>query len=228
MSSDKTTIGDRFKEYEAVNRCFLTRRLPVIMRLDGKAFHTITRKSFGKKWNIDFVNLMIDTAKAVQKDIQGCNFCYCQSDEISFIITDYKTINTDAWFNYNVNKMVSISASLASSTFSLLYSKPVCFDSRVFSIPQDEVTNYFIWRQIDATRNAIQMSAREYYSHKELNNKNTNEIQEMLFQKGINFNNYSSIRKRGFCIIDGKVDCDIPIFTQEREYINRHVYIRED
>jgi len=145
--SDKTSIGDRFKKYETVTRYYLHSRIPVILRLDGVAFHTITRKSFGRKWSIEFTNLMIETSKRVQKEVQGCNFCYCQSDEISLLITDYKTINTNSWFNYNISKMISVSASMASTTFSKLYGKEVSFDSRVFSLPQDEVANYFIWRQ---------------------------------------------------------------------------------
>jgi tRNA(His) 5'-end guanylyltransferase len=124
--------------------------------------------------------------------------------------------------------MVSISASLASVAFSKIYGKSVCFDSRVFSVPQDEVANYFIWRQNDATRNSIQMAGREHYSQKEMFNKNCNDIQEMLFNKGINFNDFPVIRKRGFCIINDKVDKEIPVFTKDRQYIEKFVYVRED
>lgn len=177
---------------------------------------------------MEFVEQMIETAKTVQKDMQGCEICYCQSDEISFLLTDYKTIATEAWFKYDARKMISISASLASAVFSRLHGKNVCFDSRVFSVPQDDVTNYFIWRQIDATRNATQFAGREYYSHKEMNNKNCNEIQEMLFQKGINFDKYPTIRKRGFCVVNNIVDTEIPIFTKDRNYIDQFVNVRED
>ena len=172
---------------------------------------------------------MIDTAKVLVNNIQGCNFCYCQSDEISCLITDYRTIGTDAWFDYNVNKLVSISASIASSNFSMQLNDIVHFDSRAFSIPMDEVCNYFIWRQLDATRNAIQMAGREYFSHKELQNINCNQIQEKLFQeKDINFNDYPIIRKRGFCIVNGQLDESIPLFTKDRAFVDKHVYIRED
>jgi tRNA(His) 5'-end guanylyltransferase len=228
MSRDGLDIGDRMKNYESVCAWTLTRRIPVILRIDGRAFHTLTRKQFGRKWSIQFVEQMVEVAEALCKDIQGCNFCYCQSDEISFLITDYRTISTDAWFGYDARKMISISASLASSVFSRKYDCNVCFDSRVFSIPQDEVANYFIWRQIDATRNAIQMAGREQYSHKELNNKSCNEIQEMLFKKGINFDKYPTVRKRGFCLIDGKINMEIPIFTKDRQFIEKHVFVRED
>jgi tRNA(His) 5'-end guanylyltransferase len=144
-------------------------------------------------------------------------------------LTDYKTIRTGRWFDYDVRKLISITASLASSAFSRIYGSNVCFDSRAFNLPQDEICNYYIWRQVDATRNAIQMAGREYFSHKQLHKKSCNEIQEMLFQeKEINFNDYPIIRKRGFCVIDGELDDKIPIFTQDRNYIEKHVYIRED
>ena len=171
---------------------------------------------------------MIETAKTVQKDIQGCDFCYAQSDEISFLLTDYRKVTTDPWFGYDVRKMISISASLASAVFSQLYGKNVCFDSRVFSLPMDEVVNYFVWRQIDATRNAIQMAGRENYSHKELFEKSCSDIQEMLFQKGINFDKYPIVRKRGFCVVDGEVDLSIPIFSKDRAFIEKFVNVRED
>ena len=226
--SDGLSVGNRMKAYENVFSFTLPKRIPVILRIDGRAFHTITRKRFGKGWSMEFAEQMIETAKAVMKDIQGCKFCYSQSDEISFLITDYRTISTDSWFDYDVRKMISISSSLASATFSNLYGKPACFDSRVFTVPQDDVVNYFIWRQIDATRNAVQMAGREYYSHKELYGVNCNEIQEKLFQKGVNFDKYPIIRKRGFALVNNELDDRIPIFSKKRDYIEQFVYIRED
>ena len=171
---------------------------------------------------------MIETAHAIMGDMQGCKFCYSQSDEISFLLTDYETITTDPWFGYDLRKLISISASLAAASFSRIFGKNICFDSRAFSIPQDDVCNYFIWRQVDATRNAIQMATREYYSHKELQGKKTPDLNELLFQKGINFDKYPIIRKRGFCIIDKSLDSKIPVFTQDRDYVEKHVYVRKD
>lgn len=226
--SDGLDIGNRMKQYENVSAWEMPRRIPVIIRIDGRAFHTITRRRFGKAWSQEFVEQMVETALTVVKDIQGCNLAYSQSDEISFLLTDYRTISTEAWFGYDARKMISISASLASAVFSRLYGKNVCFDSRVFSLPHDEVCNYFLWRQIDATRNAIQMAGRELYSHKQIYNKSCNEIQELLWQKGVNFNDFPIHRRRGWCIIDDIADFDIPIFSQDRNYIERHVFVRED
>lgn len=226
---DGLDIGKRMKQYEKCSEFYLPKRIPVILRIDGRAFHTITRKRFGKAWSQEFVEQMIQVAQTVLNDIQGCSICYSQSDEISFLLTDYKTIKTNGWFDYDTRKLISISASLASSVFSRLYGRNVCFDSRAFSMPQDDICNYFIWRQIDAFRNAVQMAGREYFSHKQLNKKSCNEIQEMLFQNhNINFNDYPIIRKRGFCIINKMTDYEIPKFTQNRNYIEKHVYVRED
>jgi tRNA(His) 5'-end guanylyltransferase len=228
-ASDGLDLGNRMKQYERVSEFILSRRIPVIVRIDGRAFHTITRKRFGKAWSMEFVEQMIETAQTVQADMQGCQFCYSQSDEISFLLTDYRTINIEPWFGYDIRKIISISSSLAASVFSRLYGKNICFDSRAFSLPLDEVTNYFIWRQIDATRNAIQMAAREKFSHKQLYYKSCAEMQEMLFQQhGINFNDYPIVRKRGFAIVDSESDFNIPIFTKDREYIEEFVDIRED
>ncbi len=226
MSND--SLGDRMKGYENITRGYLTRRVPVIIRVDGKAFHTVTRE-FGKGWSELFTNMMISTAGWGMKQIQGCSLAYCQSDEISYLLTDYRTVNTDTWFGYNIQKLASITAAAVSAKFSLRLNKEVMFDARVFNIPQDEVCNYFIWRQQDATRNAVQFAGHENFSHKELHKKSCNDIQEMLFKKKlINFNDYPIIRKRGFCIVDDVVDSNIPIFTQDREYIEKHVNVRED
>ena len=225
---DGLDIGDRMKRFESVTELHLPRRIPVIVRVDGRAFHTFAKNSFGKRWSSEFVESMIAVAKAVISDIQGCNFCYCQSDEISFLLTDYKTVKSEAWFGYDLRKVVSISAAMASAVFSRLCGQNVCFDSRAFSIPKDEVTNYFVWRQIDAIRNAVSMAVREYYTQKELNNRSCKDMQDLLLQKGINFDDYPTIRKRGFCIIEKDVDFNIPIFTTNRSYIERFVNIRED
>jgi len=228
MKRDGLDIGNRMKIYERCFEFMLPKRIPVIVRIDGRAFHTITRKRFGKNWSLEFVEQMVEVAKTVAKDM-GCKFCYSQSDEVSFLLTDYETIKTDGWFNYDTRKIISISASLAASVFARLHGRNISFDSRCFSLPKDDICNYFLWRQLDATRNAVQMAGREYFSHKELHQKTGNMIQEMLFQKhGINFNDYPIVRKRGFCILDSNKDFEIPLFNQDREYIEKFVYTQKD
>lgn len=248
MSNKKDSLGDRMKEnYENRAKTYLVRRMPVILRLDGKAFHTFT-KGFKRPYDVIFHNAMNATVKYLCENIQGCKIGYTQSDEITLLITDFDTLTTDAWFDYAVEKMCSVAASMATLAFNKAFEKEVdeyciagsdvqsnwyrvaiekgaMFDCRCFNIPKEEVTNCFIWRQQDATRNAIQMLGQCNFSHNELQNKSCNEIQDILMtQKGINFNDMATAFKRGVCCKRNKegiweIDQEIPIFTQDRNYI---------
>lgn len=232
MGNKKDSLGDRMKEfYENRTRNFLPRRTYTIIRVDGKAFHSYTRgliRPFDEK----LVNDMDETACYMCKNIQGAKFAFVQSDEISILLTDFEGLTTDAWFDGNIQKMVSISASLATAKFNELRpNKIALFDSRVFTIPSDiEVENYFIWRQQDTTRNSISSVAQSMFSHRELENKNTDQMQEMCFQKGVNWNDFSAKLKRGRLIVkqdyekEGAtrtkwVSVEPPIFTEEREIL---------
>ena len=227
-------LGRRMKEYyEQVPKTKLVRRMPVAIRIDGKAFHTFTR-GFKKPFDDVLVKSMQDTMKYLCENIQGCVLGYTQSDEITLILVDYKNLNSSAWFDYEVQKMCSIAASMATMAFNKIFYKNIedyiynlnmawndeleefkyastllkaadkgaMFDARVFNIPKEEVTNLVYWRQLDATRNSIQMVGQAYFSHKELQNKSCNMIQDMLMtQKGINWNDYPVHLKRGTCCI---------------------------
>lgn len=269
---DKTTIGDRMKNnYENITRYYLTRRMPVIIRIDGKAFHTFT-KGFKKPFDDILVKTMQDTMKYLCENIQGCVLGYTQSDEISLVLVDYAELTTDAWFGNNLQKMCSISASMATLAFNKTFTRNISkqskrfyteyleekdasyietleiamnkgamFDSRVFTIPKEEVCNYLIWRQQDATRNSILSVGIANFSQKELHGKSCNNIQDMLMlQKSINWNDYATTLKRGSCCIkkviqdpdvdikDGAypvtrwvIDDEIPIFTQDRNYVEK-------
>ena len=282
---DKTTLGDRMKNnYENITRYYLTRRMPVIIRLDMKAGHTFT-KGFKKPFDDVLVKTMQDTMKYLCENIQGCVLGYTQSDEISLVLTDYAELTTDAWFGNNLQKMCSVSASMATLAFNKFFSEQVqdfmyaccddfgddvlpekpndyelahnvyfkkfnaaMFDSRVFTIPKEEVCNYLIWRQQDATRNSIQSVGQANFSQKELHGKSCNNIQDMLMlQKSINWNDYSTTLKRGSCCIkidDGitkydevgnicdyipsskwVIDNEIPIFSQDRNYIEKLINV---
>ena len=253
----KDALGDRMKgNYENRSKTYLTRRTPCIIRLDGKAFHSFTR-GFQKPYDEIFHKAMNSTVQYLCQNIQGCKFGYTQSDEISLLLTDYDTLTTDAWFDYNVQKMCSVAASMATLAFNRAFAEEVkaragfdlndklldtyckaidkgaMFDARCFNIPASEVVNCFIWRQEDATRNAIQMLGQTHFSHSELHKKNTDMIQEMLWQKGINFNDMPIEFKRGICCYKRSVerngalrsewyiDKECPIFTQDRSYIER-------
>ena len=217
-------LGDRMKKnYEDRNRTFLTRRTPVILRLDGKAFHTLTR-GYDKPFDENFYQCMVETMRKVFNSIQGAKVAYYQSDEISILITDFDRLTTEAWFDYNVQKMVSISASIASVVFSKLFERYALFDSRVFNIPRSEVANYFVWRQNDWTRNSIQMLAQAHYSHKELHKKGQADMHEMLYEKGINWAHLESKWKNG-TFIDVSFDDTITdvIVKENRGYIEQYL-----
>ena len=215
----KDNIGDRMKSfYEDRTRYQLTRRTNTIIRIDGKAFHTYT-KGLQRPFDQGLMEDMNKTAEYLCQNIQGAKFGYVQSDEISILITDYDDNDTHAWFDANLQKMASIAASLATAEFNRLrlirkmnttvatagsileQFKHAMFDARVFQIPyQEEVINYFIWRQQDATRNSISSVAQSLYSAKELHGKKTSDMQEMIFQKGINWNDFTPREKRGSII----------------------------
>jgi len=204
----KDSLGDRMKNnYENRTRTYLPRRTNAIIRVDGKAFHTFT-KGMERPLDSEFIDDMNQTAKYMCENIQGAKFGFVQSDEISIWLTDYDEIKTEGWFDYNLQKMCSISSSLATAKFNQLRSEKSklkslpLFDSRVFIIPElDEVINYFIWRQQDATRNSIQMAAQSIFSSKELHGMNMNAMQEMMFTKGVNWNDYPDGFKRGRSIV---------------------------
>ena len=263
---DKTSLGDRMKNnYENVNRFYLTRRMPVIIRVDMRAGHTFT-KGMNKPFDDVFVKTMQETMEYLCENIQGCVLGYTQSDEISLVLVDYAELTTDAWFGNNLQKMCSVSASMTTMAFNKFFygnmpadeensgtyykalEKGAMFDSRVFTIPKEEVCNYFIWRQQDSTRNSIQSVGQANFSQKELHGQSCNNIQDMLMtQKGINWNDYATTLKRGSCCIkvdDGLteydetgnicgytqrskwiIDNEIPIFSQDRNYIEKLINI---
>lgn len=221
--SDKTTLGTRMKEnYENRTKQFLTRRCPTIIRIDGKAFHTYT-KGLKKPFDEGLIEDMQETTKFLCEQIQGAKLGYTQSDEISILLTDYDNLQSQAWFDYNVQKITSITASLATAKFNelrlnRLHKKLAFFDARVFQVPEkEEVVNYFIWRQQDAERNSISMLAQSLYSHKQLFKKNTSNMQEMCFQKGYNWNDLPYEQKRGSFIVKNLYINDKLMHIYEKE-----------
>lgn len=284
---DRSDLAERMKGYEKRNRYFLQRRMPVILRLDMRAGHSFTR-GFERPFDEVFIKSMQDTAKYLCENIQNCKLSYQQSDEITLLLVDYDKLNTYCFFDYRVDKLCSIAASMATMAFNKFFEKYVdeyrfskwdgvskyedgtwgyiqtllnavnkgaMFDCRCFNIPKEEVTNLIYWRQLDASRNSIQMVGQANFSHKELQNKSCNDIQDMLMtQKGINWNDLPTYQKRGSCCVRNKIviksdgvmgtvqlrdisksenewiiDTDIPIFKGEgREYIDRLVFVGEE
>ena len=291
-----TDLDIRMKNYEKVTDQKLIRRMPVLIRIDGRAFHTFT-KGFNKPFDDILINAMKETTKYLCENVQNCVLGYTQSDEISLLLVDYKELDTQPWFDNRIQKIVSNTAALATDKFKeafinniekfgcenipdwdmggtnewltdqqaqdLNYIQTLCnaienkykgFDARCWNIPKDEVTNYFFWRQQDCIRNSIQMVGQANFSHKELQNKSCNQIQDMLMErKGINWNDLPIYQKRGSCCVrnnivistDGTteivqlrdssesenvwiIDKEIPIFKGEgREYIDNLINVGE-
>lgn len=256
---DKTDLAKRMKTYEAVSKTTLVRRMPVIIRIDGKAFHTFTR-GFAKPFDEVLMNAMKETMMYLCREIQGCVLGYTQSDEITLVLIDYKKLDSSAWFDNEVQKICSVVASMATLYFNRIFyekvidnpstwelehfdlcasydkaiKKGAMFDARCFNVPKEDVCNNIYWRQLDATRNSIQMVGQANFSHRQLQNKSCSQIQEMLFaEKGINWNDFSTDKKRGSCCIktdDGwVVDNEIPMFKGDgRKYIEDLIFIEAE
>lgn len=260
-------MGERMKNfYENRAKTYLIRNTPVIIRVDGNAFHTLT-KGMEKPFDNVLMETMQETMVEMCKEIGGCVFGYTQSDEISLLLVDYKRLNSDAWYDYGVEKLASRAASKATNKFNQIfkkkaeeaiknseldekvvraYKKAIAkgaeFDGRCFNVPKEEVTNYFFWRQLDASTNSVAMLAQSQFSPSELHKKSWSDMQDMLMiEKGINWNKYSTSVKRGICckkvikVVTGKngtkternvweLDMDIPEFKgEDRIYIEEVV-----
>lgn len=238
QKQSKDSLGDRMKSvYENRTRYQLPGRTYIIIRIDGKAFHSYT-KGLIRPFDKDLIEDMDSTAIHLCKNIMNCQFAYVQSDEISLLLTDFITTDTQAWFDNNLQKICSVSASLATGAFNKKryargITKDAYFDSRVFSIgSKSEVANYFLWRQQDATRNSISSVAQSLFSQKELHGVSTKEMQELVFQKaGINWDKYDPKLKRGRWIEkvylgNGRSDwysIECPIFNHDWYWIDSRI-----
>lgn len=261
-------LGKRIKAYENESDMKLVKKLPVIIRVDGRAFHTFTKK-LEKPFDDILIDSIQETMRYLCKNIGGCVLGYCQSDEISLLLQDYKNEETQPWFDYRLNKLCSVAASMATFAFNRAFEnnvtefyndcidneendnrmkalleccdKGATFDARAFTLPFNEVTNYFYWREADAMRNSVEMVGHANFSAKQLHKVNTDGIKKMLLGKGIDYDKIPTYKQRGVCCIktkmpsfspDGKPvmrtvwvnDIDIPIFKGEgREYIESKI-----
>lgn len=228
-------LGTRMKTfYESAPKIHLMHRCPVAIRLDGRAFHTFT-KGFQKPFDEILMESMQETMQYLCENIQGCAFGYTQSDEITLILVDYKNLTSAAWFDYEVQKICSIAASMATMAFNKyfydnvfmynataaidlsnkeypfkkVYSKAVekgaMFDARCFNIPKEEVANLIYWRQLDAMRNSVQAVGQANFSCKELSGKSCADIKEMLKEKGVDWDSFPLEFQRGSCCVRNAV-----------------------
>lgn len=190
-------LGDRIKDmFESRTKILLPRRTYTVIRIDGKGFSKYTR-SLNKPFDLDLAHDFDETSKVLCSEIMGCKLAYTQSDEITLILSDFDGPMTDAWFDANLQKMCSVSASIATAAFNRLRSarnvdsRPAYFDSRVFTIPQrDDVVACLMWRQADAIRNSISMVARTVMSHKEMDGIGVARLKDIIVEKGVDLSSF--------------------------------------
>ena len=260
MGDITETLSEKMKRLENKDVVKLQSKTPVIIRLDGKAFHTFT-KGLDKPFDKDLSDIMQYTAMSLASEIQNVKFIYSQSDEISLLLTDWDKSTTDTWYGYRVQKMTSVSASIATLAFNenildttskywgLMMTKDISwedeklyrekydlwkskkfkalFDSRVFNLDKEEVSNYFLYRYKDAKRNSAQALAQSEFSQKQLVGVSCPDMIEMVKEKtGIDYNELSSLQKVGFAIYkdeDGNwlLDKEVPDIYENREYVEK-------
>ena len=218
----KDDLGDRMKrDYESRTRMLLPRRTYTLIRCDGEAFHTYTR-GCARPYDLELMADMDSTAVRLCREISGARVAYVQSDEISLLLTDFDSPQMEAWLDGNAQKMASVSASIATAAFNQARqaraesAEWALFDSRVWTIPdRTEVANYFIWRQQDASRNSVSMTARACFPQERLDRLTADQMQELLWrEQGINWNDLPAGFKRGRAVI--------PVAeTRDVEYIDR-------
>ena len=198
------------KGYESITHCHLMRRCPVIIRVDGRAFHTLTR-NMEKPFDSGLVYAMTAAAREVAEDIQGCKLAYVQSDKASFLLLDTDTLETQPWFGYDLSKLVSLAASTMTAHFNnfQMPTKPSTprlsvFDARAFNVPFEEIANYFLWRAKDWQRNSIQMLAQSHFSPRELHGKKRSDMVDMLTGIGVDWQSLPGRLRCGSYFVPGR------------------------
>jgi len=239
MGVDKVDLDNRMKRYEWACASQLTERMPVVIRVDGRAFHTLLAQA-ARPFSTE-VQLAMDAAMlALCEEAQGAEMAYAQSDEISVLLNSYRTIKSQPWFANEAQKIASISASVATAAFNHHWleedGRSAHFDARVFVLPEAEVANYFIWRQRDWERNSLHMLARSLYSTSELVGKKKADMLAMCREKGVVWEDLHPALKRGRCAkrqsyegpggslrYEWRVDDHVPVFSQARDYVEQHL-----
>lgn len=201
---NKDTLGDRCKRYESNSEHYFTPKIPIIVRIDGKAFHTWT-KGCERPYDQLLIDCMFESAKQVAKQMQGCRALYAQSDEVTFVLTDDSSIESQQWFGGRQNKIESVTAAMMTAYFnknwltSVLEEAPLSFksfmgkynpavfDARAFQVPKEDVANVFLWRVKDWERNSLNMFCEQFFSHKQLQGQGRADRHEMLHKIGHNW-----------------------------------------
>lgn len=228
-------LSDRMKRYESSADITLPDRLPVIVRLDGNSFSKMTKRGeFKKPYDPRFVEAMKAGAVSVLKYCSGVQLAYVQSDEISLLLRNDQNINTDPFLGNRIQKLTSLLAAKVSVAFNKEMMKQefdteAVFDCRAFIVPEHEVHNYFLWRQLDCFKNFVSSYAywnlKGKYGRKAAQNMlhglSTEQRQELIYNEfGVNVNDIDDHRRRGQII--RKVSKEVPIreIMTEAKYEN--------
>jgi tRNA(His) 5'-end guanylyltransferase len=231
--SYQVTRGDRMKAYEMPWKQVIPSKSYVIIRVDGKAFHSYTRDR-QRPFDSDLMYSMDKAARFLCEQVQGAVFAYVQSDEISLLLTDFNA-NQEQWFGGSVQKMASVAASVATAGFNhadhpdgVEFAKQLAlFDARVFMLPShSEVLNYFLWRQRDCFVNAISMIASCYFSEKQLLHKSTVERLEMLDGVGVSVEQYPENARQGRVVTREPFQAEIAYMDRRTQKITTTLVTR--
>ncbi len=216
-------LGDKIKRnFEDALRVQLPRRTHLVIRIDGRRFHTFT-KGLTRPYDRGLADALDTAAVALAAEMPGCRLGFGQSDEYSFLLTDFSSEHEKMWFDGNVQKIVSVAASIFTAHFARVFALAT-FDARVMVIPRRaDVIDYFIWRQMDASANSLNMLAAAHYSHEELLGKSTAEKHDLLHAKGLNWAKQETSFKRGRVVRPAakgfEVDLEPPVFPRAPEYL---------
>lgn len=219
-------LSDRMKVYEHKARAFLNPELPVIVRIDGRAFHTWTAR-FNKPWDERITEAMTHSAITAGSEIgNNCRLAYSQSDEISLLL--HRSGNTQPWFSYNKAKLESIIASIVTAHFNSfgLSEQLATFDARAFNLPKNEVVNYFIWRQNDWKRNMVSMLGQSKFTQRALDGVKTVDLRAKLEVLGVDFSSLDSRISLG-TVYKNQPDLGFWPMDTTPEFVSNKAFIEE-
>jgi tRNA(His) 5'-end guanylyltransferase len=227
--------SNKFKRYESTSEQVLPEGFPVVARIDGNSFSKLTEDNFKKPFDKRFERLMNASARAVMEYCTHSVLAYIQSDEISILLDPNKE---GSFLGGRTQKLSSLLAGYASAAFSSEFGKPAAFDCRVFVIPENEILNYFNWRQKNAWRNCLHSTAfyeiakdtNKEFAHERLQGAGESELQEILFHDfGINANDIPTHRKRGRCLRRVEKEYDIEEWMDEPKFetLKKKGYVEE-
>lgn len=226
-------IATRMKRYEAASHPQLLPRTPLFIRVDGRAFHTYTR-NLVRPYDPHFMDAMVHATQVTSADMQGFKLAYTQSDEATFMLTDYDTLTSSGWFDYDLSKVVSITAAMFTAHFNDAMRGRTAdlgvFDARAFSVPRPDAPNVFVWRQQDWERNSLSMLVRAHFTHRDCLNRNRVELHEMLHSKGVNWATDLTPREKNgtFINVGGGVSHDVWSYADLDDYLTSVITCERD